>query len=144
MLILNVTQSVVGAGGINFPTGKVIDLSTYGLGQAALYSIALKMVGNTPLSPMDADAAALSGLVSPSNYPGVTGGVPPTAVAISGTKNGSNADFTIPVAPSSWCAVYLNGARLKEGVGFTRIGLHITALVGYFPQSGDSYEADYI
>ena len=69
---------------------------------------------------------------------------PIVTVAIAGTKDGSNPNFTIPAANASseYCAVYWNGSRLLLGVGYTRSGANITAQTGYIPASGDTYEAD--
>lgn len=73
------------------------------------------------------------------------GGTPPTTVGIAGVKNGVNTAFTLGGAvPASWCAVYLNGSRLKAGVGYTRVGGAITALAPYIPDATDIYEADYV
>jgi len=65
--------------------------------------------------------------------------------SLGGTKNGVNTGFTVSYVPTStFFALYLNGQRLKSGVGYTRSGLNITALPGYIPSGSDTYEADYI
>lgn len=78
-------------------------------------------------------------------------GTPPTSVSISGSKtstNGSdgNTTFTLSATPTSWVAVYLNGIRLKSGIGYNWTGgtNSITAIAPYIPAAADIYEADYV
>jgi hypothetical protein len=71
-------------------------------------------------------------------------GIAPTHETLAGTKNGTNPTFTISASPTAWFALYLNVGRMKEGVGYTRTATTITALTGYIPQTGDTYECDYV
>ena len=62
-----------------------------------------------------------------------------------GAINGSNTSFTLANTPDSGTLrLYLNGLRLKAGVGqdFTLSGLTITML--YAPETGSNLLADYI
>lgn len=62
---------------------------------------------------------------------------------LTGTKNGTNDSFTVPTTPTSWCAIYWGPTRLREGVGYTRVGANVTMLSGYIPQTGDELYADH-
>lgn len=64
------------------------------------------------------------------------------AVAMTGTKDGSNAAFTIPDGTVASVFVVLNGLWLSvAGGGFTRAGATITMQSGYIPQSTDDLYA---
>jgi hypothetical protein len=58
-----------------------------------------------------------------------------------GTINGVNANFVVSRA-FTVIAVYLNGLKLKNTVGYTISGTTITFLTGYIPEVGDTVEVE--
>src|SRR5690242_11655455 len=87
-------------------------------------------------------SGAITGLLSPTGVTLAIGGGGASSLtteALAGTKNGVNADFTISI-DATYCAIFLNGVRLKLGVGYARAGLNITMQPGYIPVSGDTLE----
>lgn len=70
---------------------------------------------------------------------GGSGGGVPIYTDFTGQVNGSNSDFTLVSTPSpdpdSALAVYVNGARLLRGIGFSISGATIT--LAQVPQVGD-------
>lgn len=57
-----------------------------------------------------------------------------------GTTDGVNDTFALSRVPQS-LQLYLNGARLQVGTGYTLAGAAITMQAGYIPQTGDSLVA---
>lgn len=63
-----------------------------------------------------------------------------------GTKNGTNRTFTFPNADAPQKAyIFLNGAKLREGTGFTRVSGTITMTNDpiYIPVASDTLETIY-
>lgn len=63
-----------------------------------------------------------------------------------GTKNGINLTFTFPSSDTPQKAyIFLNGTKLREGTGFTRVGGTVTITNDpiYIPQSTDTLETIY-
>ena len=60
---------------------------------------------------------------------------------ISGSRDGVNAVFTLPVSSYTVLNLYLNGDLLEEGVAYSKSGATITFFAGYIPQSGDRLNA---
>lgn len=65
----------------------------------------------------------------------------PTLAVLTGAIDGSNDTFTLASAPAR-LFLYLNGALLDEGTGYTIVGNVITMAPAYIPQSGDSLRAE--
>jgi hypothetical protein len=154
MKFSNMQVGDLGAGGIVFPQGVIVDISSYSLTPDQVRSLSASVADGT-LRAEDAEAQQLTGLTATPNAqfylpPGVVGGSGGTGSSstivtesLTGLKNGVNDTFTIPTVPTSWCAIYWGPTRLAEGVGFTRAGATVTMLPGHIPQSGDQLYADH-
>jgi hypothetical protein len=64
-----------------------------------------------------------------------------SSITVSGTQDGVNATFTLSAAPAGALALFKNGQKLKQGVGFTLSGATVTFLSGYIPEADDVLEA---
>lgn len=61
-----------------------------------------------------------------------------------GTKNGSNATFSLPDTPRSGTErIFLNGQSMKRGTWYTISGKYITIIGSPIPDVTDSLDADY-
>ena len=58
----------------------------------------------------------------------------PTEYTLTGTADGSNLVFTIPVTTVTFACIFLDGQKMKEGVDYTRSGTVVTFV--YAPTSG--------
>ena len=58
----------------------------------------------------------------------------PTEYTLTGTANGTNLTFTIPVTSVIFAMIFLDGQKMKEGVDYTRSGIIVTFITA--PTSG--------
>jgi hypothetical protein len=73
---------------------------------------------------------------------GFAGSAGLNAVAVSGTKNGSNTSFTIVNGSVTTCLLVLNGQLGSvAGGAFTRVGTAITVASNFIPASADDFYA---
>jgi hypothetical protein len=149
MKFSNMRVGDLGVGGVVFPQGVIVDISSYALTPDQVRSISASVATGT-LRAEDAEAQQLSGLTATPNAqfylpPGVvgvgsSGSSGFSVVAISGTKDGVNTAFTIADGTVGTCVPVLNGVMMVEGTNFTRTDADITVLT---PMVGatDTFEA---
>lgn len=90
--------------------------------------------------PSDVVKAALFTGTTDETFQGTPSSSAATVEVPAGSIDGTNDTFTLSKTPES-LSLYLNGVRLRAGVGYSLAGSSITMAAGYIPQTGDSLVA---